>query len=315
MARTEGRITLWGIEVFVATAAEGSISAAARRLDTSVATVSQQLTNLEAAIGTDLLDRGQRPIGLTPKGEIFLRRANAILNEAEQARAELALSDMSRLTRFRLGMIEDFDADVTPALLSRMGEELKQCQFLLETGASHRLYDLLDERALDVVVAADMGATGAGMEVHRLLEEPFVAAVPKGQGATAFDEMPLIQYTTRHHMGRTIAAHLARENVTLGYRFELDSYHAILAMVAGGTGWTILTPLALSRAQRFNRDVDILPLPFAPMARVIQLTARQGVLGAMPATVAGHLRGLLQDQIVGPEIAARPWLDGRLRVL
>ena len=31
MADTPGRITLWGIEVFVATAEEASISAAARR--------------------------------------------------------------------------------------------------------------------------------------------------------------------------------------------------------------------------------------------------------------------------------------------
>ena len=48
--------------------------------------------------------------------------------------------------------------------------------------------------------------------------------------------MPLIQYTTRHHMGRQIAAHLARQSVTVAHRFELDSYHAIMAMVAEGAG-------------------------------------------------------------------------------
>ena len=247
MASTAGRITLWGVEVFVATAEETSISAAARRLGTSAATVSQQLTNLEGAIGATLLNRGERPVTLTPAGEMFLRRANTILNEADQARAELAMADFSRLTRFRLGMIEDFDADVTPRLLSLMGEELKSCQFLLETGASHRLYDLLDTRALDVIVAADMGGPWEGMEVHPLLTEPFVVAVPKG--AINGDDvlrhlrrMPLIQYTTRHYMGRLIAGHLARQNLMLAHRFELDSYHAIMAMVAQGAGWTILTP-------------------------------------------------------------------------
>ena len=142
MATTAGRVTLWGIEVFVATAEEGAISTASRRLCTSAATVSQQLTNLEGAIGTTLLDRGARPVTLTPAGEMFLRRANTILNEAEQARAELAMADLSRLTRLRLGMIEDFDADVTPALLSEMSKDLKNCQFLLETGATHHLLEL-----------------------------------------------------------------------------------------------------------------------------------------------------------------------------
>ncbi len=320
MATSAGKITLWGVEVFVATAEEASISAAARRLDTSPATVSQQLTNLEGAIGTTLMNRSERPIRLTPAGEMFLRRANAILNEADQARAELAMNDLSRLTRFRLGMIEDFDADVTPRLLSQMGDELKNCQFLLETGASHRLFDLLEARALDVVVGADMGLASEGMEVHPLLEEPFIAAVPKGvlgpgDPLRQLRRLPLIQYTTRHYMGRMIAAHLARQNIQLSHRFELDSYHAIMAMVASGAGWAILTPLGWMRAQRFRAQTEVVPLPFAPLSRTVSLTARRGVLGDMPERVGGRLRGLLGEMIVAPAVAELPWLEGQLRVL
>lgn len=318
MSANSGRISLWGIEVFLATVEEASISAAARRLGTSAATVSQQLTNLEGALGASLLDRGARPVALTPAGAMFLPRANAILNEADQARAELGLADMSRLMRFRLGMIEDFDADVTPRLLSDMAGDLRQCRFLLETGASHRLYDALEARALDVIVAADMGQALEGMEAHPLLEEPFVAAVPLGLpagGLEALRDLPLIQYTTRHHMGRMIAAHLARQNLTLAHRFELDSYHAIMAMVARGAGWTILTPLGWMRAGRFRDEVEVRPLPVAPLARTITLTARRGLLGKMPQQIAGRLRGLLDDLTVGPAVAALPWLETRLRVL
>jgi DNA-binding transcriptional LysR family regulator len=320
MAASEGRITLWGVEVFVATADEASISAAARRLGSSAATVSQQLTNLEGAIGTALLNRGERPITLTPAGEMFLRRANAILNEADQARAELAMADFSRLTRFRLGMIEDFDADVTPRLLSSMADQLKSCQFLLETGASHRLYDLLDARALDVIVAADMGAGLEGMEVHPLLEEPFIVAAPRGaisegEPLRQLKRLPLVQYTTRHHMGRVIAAHLARQNLNLPHRFEMDSYHAIMAMVASGAGWTILTPLGWMRAQRFLDRVDILPLPGPALSRTISLTARRGVLADMPTQMRDRLRGLLAEIVVGPAKARLPWLGDQLRIL
>ena len=318
MAASTGRITLWGVEVFVATAEETSISAAARRLGTSAATVSQQLSNLEGGIGTTLLNRSERPVTLTPAGEMFLRRANAILNEADQARAELAMADLSRLTRFRLGMIEDLDADVTPHLLTQMSGTLKNCQFLLETGASVRLLDLLETRALDVVVAADVGATAPWMEVHTLLEEPFVVAAPKGSvsgdPARALRRMPLIQYTTRHYMGRLIAAHLARQNLTLSHRFELDSYHAIMAMVAAGAGWTILTPLGWRHAQRFRAQVEVIALPFAPLTRRISLTARRDVLGELPAQIAAELRLLLQSMIVDPAVAELPWLENDLRV-
>ena len=320
MVETPGRITLWGIEVFVATADEGSISAAARRLGASASAVSQQITNLESAMGTTLLNRSARPVSLTPAGQIFRRRAQSILNEAEQARAELATSDLSALTRFRLGMIEDFDADVTPRLLSDMAEELQGCQFLLETGPSHRHFDLLDNRTLDVIVAADIGVAADWMEVHPLLEEPFIAAVPKSTEVgtdllSDVADMPLIQYTARHMMGRHIAAHLARQNLRLSHRFELDSYHAILAMVAAGAGWTILTPLGVLRAQRFLDDVTLHPLPVAPLTRTISLHARRDVLGDMPANVAARLRPLIQELIVGPALTKMPWLSDSLRVL
>lgn len=320
---TAGRITLWGVEVFVATAEEASISAAARRLGASAATVSQQLTNLEGAVGVTLLNRGERPVTLTPAGMMFLRRANAILNEADQARAELAMADLSRMTRFRLGIIEDFDADVTPALLSSLAGQMKNCQFLLETGASHRLYDALEARALDVVVAtlmAEGAGPGEGMEVHPLMEEPFVAAVPKG--LTLGDDplrrlrrLPLIQYTTRHYIGRLIAGHLQRENLTLSWRYELDSYHAIMALVAEGAGWTILTPLGWARAQRFRAAVDVVPLPLPPLSRRIVLAARRGVLGEMPGQIAGRLREILAERAVAGVVAEHPWLAGRMRVI
>lgn len=320
MVATSGRVTLWGIEIFVATAEEASISTAARRLGASAATVSQQLTNLEGAIGTTLLDRGARPVTLTPAGEMFLRRANTILNEAEQARAELAVADLSRLTRLRLGMIEDFDADVTPAMLTQMGREFKNCRFMLETGASHHLLDQLDSRALDIVVAADMGVASPHVEVHPLLVEPFVVALPKGSFtggdlAKHLRRLSLIQYTTRHHMGRLIASHLDANGVTARGRFELDSYHAIMAMVADRAGWSILTPLAVLRAARFREEVDLHPLPFAPLSRQISLTARKDVLSSMPATIAAQLRPLLQRLIVDPAVAKRDWLADSLRVL
>lgn len=315
MADSSTRLTLWGIEVFLAVAEEGAVSAAARRLGASPSGVSQQISGLETALGAVLMDRSTRPVTLTPAGQMFRRRAQAILNEAAQARAELALADLSRLTDFRLGVIEDLDAEVTPRLLAGMAEELKGCQFLLETGASHRLFDALDTRALDVIVAADMGAAADWMEVHPLLEEPFVAAVPKGASLADPEALPLIHYTERHHMGRQIAAHLARQNLRLAHRFELDSYHAIMAMVAEGAGWTILTPMGALHAHRFRERTELLPLPFAPLSRTISLSARRGVLGDMPARTAKRLRALLAEHVVAPAVARLPWLKESLRLL
>lgn len=305
----------------MAAADERSISAAAKRLGASPSAVSQQLTNLESAVGATLLQRNARPIRLTPAGEIMHRRAQTILNEATQARAELAMADLSQLTRFRLGMIEDFEADVTPQLLTHMASELKGCQFLLETGASHYLYDLLDARTLDVIVAAELGAGDEWVEVHPLLREGFVAAVPRGRIDQKGDilrqlkRLPLVQYTQRHYMGRLLTAHLTRQNITLLHRFELDSYHAILALVGQGAGWTILPPLALMRARRFSDQIDVMELPFEPLSRTISLTARKDVLQEMPERVAHALRPILRETVVTPAITRYPFLADSLTPL
>ena len=320
MVDSPGRITLWGIEVFMAAADERSISAAARRLGASASAVSQQLTNLEGAVGATLLQRNARPIRLTPAGEIMKRHAQVILNEATQARAELAVSDLSMLTRFRLGMIEDLEADVTPRLLTRMAADLRGCQFLLETGATHHLFEQLEARALDMIVPADFGAEASWVEVHPLLTEGFVAAAPRGHVKPDRDvlrqlrKLPLIQYTQRHYMGRLISAHLARQNLILPHRFELDSYHSILALVGQGAGWTILTPLALMRAQRFAEQIDVLDLPMAPLSRAISVTARRGVLQDMPGQLAATLKPLLRETVVDPAIARHPFLRDKLTV-
>ncbi|TCP62990.1 DNA-binding transcriptional LysR family regulator [Rhodovulum bhavnagarense] len=321
MAQPSGRFTLWGIEVFVAAVEEGTLSAAARRLGASVSAVSQQLSTLEGTLGATLIDRGTRPMITTPAGEMFLRRGRAILSEASQARAEIAARDLAALPLLRLGMIEDFESDVTPRLLSEMGGELTRSHFQLETGPSHRLLGLLDTRALDIVVAASTGTPQDWMEVHPLLSEPFVVAAPRGRidpGGDVLGQLmalPFVHYTPRHQMGRQIADHLAAQALHPICRYELDSYNAIIAMVARGAGWSILTPLGWLHARRFFDAVDILELPLAPLSRQIALTARAGVLDDMPARIAGRIRLLLTEMVVGPAVARLPWLGGALRLL
>lgn len=312
MAEPEGRVSLWGIEVFLTTAEEGAISAAARRLGVSPSAVSQQISALEVALGATLLDRGARPVRTTPAGAMFRRHAQTMLNAAQEARAELARADLAGLTTLRLGMIEDFEADVTPRLLSGLATDLPGCRFLLDTGPSHRLLDQLETRALDLVVAADLPADSPGpdgREVHALLTEPFLAVVPRGADPAA---LPMIHHSARLLMGRQIAAHLAREGIAPAARFELDSYHAILSLVAAGEGWAILTPLALHRARRFRHEVDLRPLPFAPFSRSLSLSARAGVLRDLPGLVAVRLRQLIGAEVIGPALRDWPWLEGRL---
>jgi DNA-binding transcriptional LysR family regulator len=318
---TAHKFSLWSIEIFVASVEEGSISGAAKRLNSSNSTVSQQLTNLEAALGSELLDRSTRPMKLKPTGQLFLYRARAILNEVMQAKSELAQFDHSQMVRLRLGVIDDFDADVTPSLMKSLAKRMKNCQFLLQSGQSYALADELHARTLDIVVSADLERAPDWMEVHPILTEPFVVAAPKGvidQGGNVLHQlldMAFIRHSSRAIMGQTIESHLTRQRIRLPNQFEFNNYHAILSMVADKSGWTITTPLGFQRAHRFTDDIELMPLPFEPMSRSISLNARKDAMVKMPEEVAGVLRPIVHQQVMMPLLEQMPWLAESFRLL
>lgn len=69
---------------FTAVISEGSFAAAARRLNTPKSTVSKRIQDLEAALGTRLIERTTRRLRLTPEGAVVLGRAERILADAEE---------------------------------------------------------------------------------------------------------------------------------------------------------------------------------------------------------------------------------------
>ncbi|PIB24473.1 LysR family transcriptional regulator [Amylibacter kogurei] len=321
MVDTPGKMTLWAVEIFVAAVEEGTISLAAKRLNASPSSVSQQLTNLEAGLGVLLLNRSTRPMELTSAGRLFLRRAQNILGEVTQAKAELAVFNFSKMVRLRIGVVDDFDADVTPALMAQLSKKMDGCQFLLESASSYQLAEALDSRSMDVIITADADMTEDWMDIHPLLVEPFLVVAPKGsvdQSGEVMEQlltMPFIRYSSRTMMGRQIEAHLARQRINLPNRFEFNNYHAIMSMVADKAGWTVTTPLGYLRAHRFIESVDVMPLPFKEMTRGISLVSRKDVMDRIPQDVADLARPLLQEKLVGPCVEKLPWLRDKFKVL
>ena len=72
----------------VAVARSGNFSRAAEQCHVAQPSLSQQIKKLEDELGQRLFDRMKRGAKLTTHGELFLRRAVRILEEADAARRE-----------------------------------------------------------------------------------------------------------------------------------------------------------------------------------------------------------------------------------
>ena len=97
----------------------GGFSAAARRLNLSVTTVSNHVQSLEDHLGVRLLNRTTRKVSLTDIGRAYYERSNRILNELEEAdriagalhatpRGLLKLYIGTHIVRFLAPVISDY---------------------------------------------------------------------------------------------------------------------------------------------------------------------------------------------------------------
>lgn len=82
--------TLRGIESFVRSVEEGSIAAAARKLGITPASASQNIARLERVLGTRLLSRTTRQLGLTESGRVYFDRVRGVVQDLELAAVAVA---------------------------------------------------------------------------------------------------------------------------------------------------------------------------------------------------------------------------------
>jgi DNA-binding transcriptional LysR family regulator len=314
-------VTLRGLEVFEALASSGSVAQTAKITGLSQPAVSQQLSKLEQSLATNLIEHNKRPMRLTQAGQSFLIRAKSALAELRLAHTELTVMDLAHLKALSIGLIDDFDDDLTPRLATILADSLTGCKFKLITAPSHEISKAIEEKQLHMAISANTGTMMEGILEYPLVRDPFILVAPKGSADPQGDimaqlqDLPFLRYDQDQLISRQIEGHLKRQKLDFPQRFELGSHLALMAMVARNIGWSVTTPLGYMRAERFHDQVDALPLPFKPFSREITLYASADWAGQVPNDVAQTMRNLVQRYIIDPAVIQLPWLAGELRVL
>lgn len=314
-------VTLRGIEVFEALAKFGSVAQTAQATGLSQPAVSQQMRNLETALETELIDHARRPMRLTPAGHVFLRRAGAALSELRQAQSEVTVMDLAHLKELSLGIIDDFDDNLTPRLATILAESLTGCRFRMITAGSNELAEAVQDKSLHMAISARIAPQLTSVTEYHLARDPFILVAPHGTEITAdaylsgTSPLPFLHYAIGQLIAHQIDAHLNTLTTPPPARFEIGSHLAMMAMVARGIGWAITTPLGYMRAARFHDGMQAMPLPFVDAARTISLFAGDDWSGPVPRDIARTMRQLIETHMIAPAIADLPWLAGSFTLL
>lgn len=131
-------------ESFVKAVEEGSMAAAARRLDCTRAQVSKQIGELERAFGARLFERSTRRLSLTPSGEVFYQHALRALEAIESTEAAVRNLDDKPRGVLRISAPVSFGRMYIAPLLPRVAAKYPEldCELIL----TDKVVDLVADR-------------------------------------------------------------------------------------------------------------------------------------------------------------------------
>jgi DNA-binding transcriptional LysR family regulator len=282
-------ITLRSFEIFAAVAERGSMTAAADQLGVSQSAVSQAVRALELTLGQTLFDRSLRPPALTLVGGAVLQHALGILEHARSLERVSSGAGDQALPLLRIGMANTFAVTVAPLLLEQVRHLARS--WTISSGAGETRAEGLLERRTDLIITFDDAAPRRELLYLPVFSEPFCVAVPHSfRGAvTSWEDLrqagDMLRYGRHLHFNSQVEAHLAREELDLPARFRLDTISAVIAMVAAGVGWSLVTPLSVLSSASLASRLRLLPMPGVGMRRKLVVVGRAEDGGAIVPVV------------------------------
>lgn len=134
---------LRAFEVFATVVGRGSFTRAADALDTSPANVTRYINELEAHLGTRLLNRSSRKLSLTESGEALYERSKSILEEVADAEALASSATLQPRGRLRVNAPLSFGIHQLAPLWPRFMQIHPEVE--LDISLTDRLVDIVEE--------------------------------------------------------------------------------------------------------------------------------------------------------------------------
>lgn len=308
---------LHALETFVLAVELGGMSQCAAHLQVTQSAVSQTIAKLEAGIGTQLFDRGLRPLALTTSGRALYERSEQLLAQAKltyDAVREQAALPIAQVT---VAMSFSLANQLTAPLLEVLGARAER--WSIRSGISREHQGEFLARDIDVLVTGSFNLEHRHMvELHPVFEEGFVLVFPVGyEGPVDLrgnpPTLPFVRFSHLTGMGQQIERQLVRLKLRMPQSVEVESADQQLRTVASGYGWTITTPVCLAAQHELRGRLRIEPMPRGQFSRAVQVVARVGELGTLPREIASLAMQELRDKILPPLVAEFPWLAAQLK--
>ncbi|QHE85132.1 LysR family transcriptional regulator [Hydrogenophaga sp. BPS33] len=295
------QIDLTSLQLYVAVCELGSIGRAAEREFIAASAISKRLSDLEAALGTTLLQRHARGVRLTPAGEGLLHHARAVLFGLEQMQTELAEYADGVRGHVRVHASISAIVQFLPEDLGAFAQSHPQIKIDLEEHLSSEVMRAVQEGAADLGlcnVAVGMGS----LQTLPYRRDRLVLVVPSAHALASQTSVAFAASLPFDHVGLHanssiyLATHqaAARSGTTVRVRIRVTGLDAMCRMIANGLGVGVMPERAFELLQP-GEALRALPLTDPWAQRQLVLVARD--FSSLPATARLLVEHLQADEV------------------
>jgi LysR family cyn operon transcriptional activator len=278
------------LRYLLAVAKHSSFTRAAESLFVSQPALSQQIKQLEAQIGIQLLERSGRNVHLTDAGEIYVhhvKRALAEINAAAQA-----LDDLSDLTRgsLNLGLTPITDYLTAPLIRDFITKYPRISLNTIEMTQQQIEEAVLQDQVNLGVIFSDsfsLSTRSADLEIYTLLTDSLVLATASSTHLTTnaneclyLEEVGLVRHplallNSQFEMRKQIDAYFSYHEITPNVTLESNSLGVIIEVVRSGELHTILPASIVKSLGGLTPLTVSPPLPQHTVTIIIRKSAYQ----------------------------------------
>lgn len=251
------RLDLTDLQLFLHICEAGSITGGAQRSHMTLASASERIRDLEAALGEPLLIRNRRGVTETPAGRTLAHHARLVTRQMDHLKGELSQYGKGVRGHVRLRANAAAISEHLPEVLADFLVTHPRVSLDVHEHTSADIAHGVRTGMCDIGVASD-AADLRGLIVMPFKADRLVLIVPKDHPladgtSVAFGDVldeQLIGQAEQGAMAALLTHHAKLAGKTLAYRVRLDSMDAICRMVGRGAGVAVVPEAAVRRMGR-----------------------------------------------------------------
>ena len=254
-------IDLESLKIFRTVVDEGGVVRAANKLNRVQSNVTTRIRQLEEHLGTRLFRREGRSIRLSAEGHTLLSYADRLLRLADEAVSEMRTGKPKGA--FRLGSIDSTAGSRLAPILARYHSMYPDVVVELATGTTGALVSRVVNFELEAAFISEP-FTAPTLQARSVFEEQLVLVTSRANGEVSgpadLGRSTLIAFAQGCSYRKRIEEWLGSANVMPERIMEFNSYQAMIACVAAGSGFAVV-PKSVLEALRASKSVRQHALP------------------------------------------------------